>query len=178
MKEQVIKINALKIRPTNSGKIAVEVASEAETKEAIDQLNTVADVTGYTAKGIPKKHPRLIIKNIPNDRLPADIIDTLNRNYEEINNLEAKDMKVVTILENNRCNGSSVIVQVSPNVSKMLVNSDKVILGVCVYPVEGCIRLLQCYKCCKFGLLAAHCRNPVSSCDICSHSHDNKTCNN
>ena len=91
----------MKIRPTNSGQIAVEVASEAETKEAIDQLNTVADVTGYTAKGIPKKHPRLIIKNIPNDRLPADIIDTLNRNYEEINNLEAKDMKVVTILENN-----------------------------------------------------------------------------
>ena len=55
--EQVIKINTLNIRPTNSCQIAVEVASEAETKETIDQLNTVAHVTGYTAKGIPKKHP-------------------------------------------------------------------------------------------------------------------------
>ena len=45
LKEQVIKLNALKIRPTNR---AVEVANEAETKEAIDQFNTVAEVTGYT----------------------------------------------------------------------------------------------------------------------------------
>ena len=99
LKEPVIKINALKIRPTNSGPAAVEVASEAEAEEAIDQLSTVAHVTGYTAKGIAEKHARLIIKNTPNDRLPADAIDTLNRNYEQIN----------TILENNRCSGSSVI---------------------------------------------------------------------
>ena len=35
LKEQVIKINALKIRPTNSGQIAVEVASEAEKKKPL-----------------------------------------------------------------------------------------------------------------------------------------------
>ena len=43
-----MKINALNNRPTNSGQTAVQVASEAETMEAIDQLNAVADATGYT----------------------------------------------------------------------------------------------------------------------------------
>ena len=55
---------ASKIRPTCSGQIAVEVASEAETKEAIDRLYTVARVTGYTARGIPNKHARLTNPNL------------------------------------------------------------------------------------------------------------------
>ena len=67
----------------------MEVASEAETKEAIDQLDPVAHETGYTAKGIAKKRGRLTIKNMPNGRLPADIVDALNTNYEEIDKLEA-----------------------------------------------------------------------------------------
>ena len=46
-------------------------------------------------------------KNAPNDRLAADSIDTLDRNCEEINKLEANDRHVATILEKNRCNGSS-----------------------------------------------------------------------
>ena len=78
--------------------IILTITSEAEAQEAIDQLDTAARVTGYAAKGIPKKHARLTIKNTPNDRLPAHIIDTLNRNYEAINNLEAEDGKVATIL--------------------------------------------------------------------------------
>ena len=148
LKEQVMKVNALKIRQT-----AAEAASEAETKQAVDQLNTVARVTGHTAEGIP-----------------AQIIDTLNRNHEEINNLEAKDVKVETILENNRCNGSCLIRQVPPNGSQMLVSRDKVKLATCVYPMEDYIRLLQCYKCCPCGHSAAHCPNPVSSSQgrICS----------
>ena len=48
----------------------MQVASEA------DQLDTAAHATGYTAEGIAKKHARLIIKNIPSDRLAAHIIDT------------------------------------------------------------------------------------------------------
>ena len=40
--------NALNIRPTHSGPMAVQVASEAATKQAIDQLDTVAHVTGCT----------------------------------------------------------------------------------------------------------------------------------
>ena len=173
LKNQVIKINALKIRPTNSGKIALEVAS-AENEEAINQLNT--EVTGYTAKEIPKKYPRLIIKNIPNDMLPSDIIETINTGYTEINNIENKEMKVVTVLKSNRWNGSSVIIQVSPNVRKILIKSDKVKLGMCVYPIEDYVQLMQCYKCWKFGHLAAHCHNPVYVCGICSQSHDTKTC--
>ena len=61
LQEQVIKINALAIRP--SGQTAVRLASEAETREAVDQLDTVAHVTGCTAEGIAEKHARWINHN-------------------------------------------------------------------------------------------------------------------
>ena len=167
----------MKIRPTNSGKIALELAS-AEKEEAINQLNKVTEVTGYTAKEIPKKYPRLIIKNIPNDMLPSDIIETINRNCAEINNLEDKEMKVVTVLKSNLWNGSSIIIQVSPNVRKILLKRDKVKLGMCIYPIEDDIRLLQCFSCLKYGHLAAHCRNKIITCGICSQSHNTRNCPN
>ena len=42
-------------------------------------------------------------------------------------------MKVVTILKSNLWNASSIILQVSPNVRKIWLKSDKVKLGMCVY---------------------------------------------
>ena len=39
-------------------------------------------------------------------------------------------MKVVTILKSNIWNASSIIVQVSPNVRKILLKSDQVKLGI------------------------------------------------
>ena len=71
-------------------------------------------------------------------------------------------MQVVTVLETKRCNGSSVTVQVSANVSKMLVNSDQAKLAMCFYPIDDDVRLLQRCECCKFGRLAAHCRSTIS----------------
>ena len=60
LKEEAMKIDASKIHPTPSGEMAAEAAGEADTKEATDQLNTVAHATGYTAEGTANKHGRLI----------------------------------------------------------------------------------------------------------------------
>ena len=57
---------------------------------AITQLNQVAAQTGYTARSIPKKLPRLIIKNIPMDYLPSDIPAKLIQEYPEILQLITK----------------------------------------------------------------------------------------
>ena len=82
------------------------------------------------------------------------------------------------VLKSNLWNASSIILQVSPNVRKILLKSDKVKLGMCVYPIEDYVGLMQCYSCLKYGHLAAHCRNKTSTCGICSQNHSTKNCPN
>ena len=50
-----INFNAAKLRATNKGKIAVETLSSQDgIKAAINQLNKITGIIGYTAMDIPK----------------------------------------------------------------------------------------------------------------------------
>ena len=54
------------------------------------------------------------------------MIETMNGNYAEIDSPEDKEMKVVTVLQSNLSSASSIIIQVSPNGSKILLQRDTV----------------------------------------------------
>ena len=50
-----MNLNAVKLRATNKGKIAVETLSSQDgIKAAINQLNKITGIIGYTAIDIPK----------------------------------------------------------------------------------------------------------------------------
>ena len=149
-----IRINAISFRPTHTGKIVVNVENETDKQLAVTQINQVAAQTGYTARSIPKKLPRLIIKNIPIDYLPSDLPAKILHEYPEISNLittntqqcdgKQQVIKTIVVLKNEARQLASVVIEVSADIYSILKRYGKIRLGMCVYAIADDVRIAQC----------------------------------
>ena len=72
-----MNLNAIQLKPINKGEIAV----------AMQQLNELTETTGFIAVDIPKKLPRLMIKNVRLDYLPENLTEKLAQKYPLIYDL-------------------------------------------------------------------------------------------
>lgn len=180
LKGKKINFNAINLRATNRGKIAVDLSSKEEIKAAIDQLNEVTGIIGFTAVDIPKKLPRLMIKNIPVEYHPENLVESLSDNYPLINEVLTKNpnevIKHIITLKNEHRQTSSIVIETSPNVRKILMSENKIKLGMCVYEIADQLRVIQCGKCMKFGHGTKFCRSSVDVCGVCGNNHCTKNC--
>ena len=127
-----------------------------------------------------KKMPRMIIKNIRLEFISDDIIQTIFHEYPVIADLLTSNtndkIKVITILKNDSKQTGSIILEVSPNIRKILIKGNRVKLGMCVYPIFDNLRLNLCSICMRTGHIAKYCRSLNNTCGICSLNHVTKTC--
>ena len=79
-----IQINAISIRPTNAGGIAVDVEKEADKETAANNLNSIKNSTGFSTRIIPKKLPRVIVHGIPFEYLPEDSRNEIVKECQDI----------------------------------------------------------------------------------------------
>ena len=166
-----MNLNAIQLKPINKGEIAV----------AMQQLNELTETTEFIAVDIPKKLPRLMIKNVQLDYLPENLTAKLAQKYPLIYDLLSSEdtietFKVVTILKNVCRNNSSIIIETTPNIRKMSMNEGKVKLGMRVYEIVDPLSVAQCNKCNKCGHIAKYCRAENETCGMCSASHSSKAC--
>ena len=95
-----MNVNSIQLKPITKGKIAIQLCSEKHKSVAIQQLNQLTETTGFIA--IPKKLPRLMIKNVPLDYLPENLTEKLAQKYPLMYDLLSSEntigtLKVVTI---------------------------------------------------------------------------------
>jgi len=174
-------INASKLRSTPMGKIAIDFENEADKVTAVNQINRVTVHTGYSARAISKKFPRMMLKNIEIDYLPTDLQAAILDEYPELKELVESDqhrhqIKTIVILKNEIRQQASVVLEVSPEICKILSTYGKIRLGMCVYAIENHIRVAQCFKCMKAGHTEKYCRSPKQACGICSGEHTTREC--
>ena len=106
--------------------MVVELNSEQHKEIALQQLNNIQHITGFTASNIQTKLPRMIIKNNQLEFIP-DKTNLLTSNTND-------KIKVITVLKNDSKKTSSIIIEVSQNIRKILIKGSRVKLGMCVYP--------------------------------------------
>lgn len=70
---------------------------------------------------------------------------------------------------------TSCILEVSPTVHKVLFGGRRIFLKYAICSFADYIRILQCYKCLKFGHMARNC-NSKPACGHCAGEHDTKDC--
>lgn len=181
LQKNALTINAKNIRAANQGKILIDLTA-GSNKAAIEKLNELSNSTGYVATETQKKNPRLIIKDIPNDFIPDDPNEICHKLAE--NNASVKQLltsgqemlKHVITLRPKRNGDTSIVIETSPNIRKVLTSEGRIRFGMCVYDIADHIRITQCSNCTKFGHSAKFCNNGKIVCGICGLQHITKNC--
>ena len=121
-----------------------------------------------------------MIKNISLEYHPENLVESLSDNYRLINEVLTKNpnevIKYVITLKNEHHQTSSIVIETSPNVRKIIMSENKIKLGMCVYEIADQLRLIQCGKCMKFGHGTKLCRSSVDVCEVCGNNHCTKNC--
>ena len=87
------------------------------------------------------KLPRMIIKHIQLELIAHDAIQTIIPEYPDIANLLTSNsngrIKVIvkTILQNDSKQTGSIVLQASAHIRKILIQGNRVKLGMCVYSI-------------------------------------------
>jgi len=95
---------------------------------------------------------------------------------QNLNGISGSDIKVVytfPLKENKR--SVSCILEVPPAVRATLLKTGRIYLRYSACTFSDHVRVLQCYRCMKFGHIAINCKFDPS-CGHCSEAHEMKNC--
>ena len=128
----------------NGGMIALPTKQD----KAINILREKGSNFGFTAEEIRKKRPRLSIRNIPTDFFQnkddlARIIALQNPDITATTN-DPNPIKVVAIHKTKFDTVVSAIIEVLPSVRKVILKTQKIKLGMCLYTVSDHIHVIKC----------------------------------
>ncbi|KMQ84041.1 putative 50 kda protein in type i retrotransposable element r1dm [Lasius niger] len=121
-----------------------------------------------------KIKPRLIVHGIPTDMSADEVSEELIA--QNLSCDLGKDLKVIYVFPPKQDRRStSCILEVTPAIRSVLLESGRIFLRYAVCAVADHIRILQCFKCLKFGHIAKNCKSK-SSCGHCAGDHEMKNC--
>lgn len=154
--------------------LGVRVIAETVDLENLKSSQELRDA-GLMIRDKVLLRPRLLIRNVPNNI-------ELNNVAEEIcvRNLNAaapNEIKVVFVYpQRNNRNDRDIVIEVSPSIRNQIINRGRIYIGYGACRVEDHLRVVQCYKCVKFGHIAKDCKQDNVTCGYCTQSHLSKDC--
>ena len=128
LEKKAIKINARKIVAVNQDKIIIDLYESSDKKEVIKQLNEIATKTGFSAVDVPKRRPRLIIKDVPSLFVPEDpeeiveLIKAHNPSVKDLLSYETELLRHVITTRPKRNGDLSIVLESTPNVRKVVIS--------------------------------------------------------
>lgn len=166
-----------KIKLISNNKIRIEFDNSSQRDTALEKTKS-PNSTIYAE--IPKTlQPSIIIKGIPNDVEPSQIIDIITNQNDSIKQNKKTSNDIIYSFKRNNKNKNlyNAIFRTTPNIFRAIIQSGKINLDHYRIHVEEYIPLLQCYKCLKYGHTRSHCTQTQSICSYCSsNEHEYKNC--
>lgn len=169
-------IGVNKIVNSDRGKVIIDVDKEADKVTLLNEIqNKLGD--NVTTKSVMRKLPKLKIINVEEGILQMDEKDIIEKlsNQNDINNdSNVTNIKLIKKYSTKQGFGS-ILIEVSPEVHKSLLQKVKINLDWKKYRVFNFVDIVRCFKCWGFNHFKDKCTKNVT-CRKCAGNHSDKEC--
>ncbi|XP_023219416.1 uncharacterized protein LOC111621492 [Centruroides sculpturatus] len=176
-----LKVGVKGIRRIGRGGVAIDVSA----KQGIVTLKGVIQELAPDLKTQvpPKQKPRIRIGFVPTHLTKQDFTDAVysqneivhsNMSVEEFN----KEFSAHVTIKNRDPGIVAWLVDVSPRIRKLLLDSKRVNIEWVRCPVNDHFSITQCFKCCGYGHISTLCTQERATCSQCGGQHHFKDCPN
>lgn len=165
-----------RIKNIGSGGVAIECKNEAaKTQIKKKIMDTMGD--GYAIKEGVALSPRIVVKYVEEEVMNESdnvIIELLiKQNCLECESNEIKILKRYKSGKNKVI--GNIVLELHSEVFSKLIGLKKVNLGYRLCTLQEYFNIIRCYKCVKYGHMAANCKNNIR-CGRCAEMHNTIDC--
>ncbi|XP_023215217.1 uncharacterized protein LOC111618029 [Centruroides sculpturatus] len=158
------------------GGVAIEVGS-AEEKNKLKEV--IESKIGLKTREPFKRKPRIILYGVGTEVSREEILECLYEQNEIINSnmTETEFRNKVEVRFQFGSKGkqsTNWVIQVSPDVRRLILKVKKINLGWSRCGAEDHISVTQCFQCCRIGHIAKDCQEKAPICSQCGQSHKYK----
>lgn len=153
-------------------KVVRIVAAPAE----LDKIGHVLSGSGLTVRQFPKLNPRLLVRDVPVDMDKETFIKSLIS--QNLCGASVEDVKLIYRFPSGERRNTSVVVEVSPENRRKLLEQGRVYLGWNSCRLADHLRVTQCFECLGFGHISRECRAERDVCGHCGEAHETRACKN
>lgn len=170
-------IGVQRIMNKPNGQVFIDVDKEADkvilAQEIKDKLGSTYNVTAFR-----KKKPKLKIVGLEKELLQIDD-HTFIEDLYKINNLcdtiSSKNSTKIIKKYLNKQNLGSMILEVSPEIHKVILENSRIKFGWRLYKVYDYVNIVRCFKCWGFNHFKSKCTNQ-ETCRKCADHHKESDC--
>ncbi|XP_017473446.1 PREDICTED: uncharacterized protein LOC108364320 [Rhagoletis zephyria] len=161
-----------KMVKVSNNKVRVEFD---DTDQRDITLRKLSNVTNLSAENAKSKRPLVIVKGIPKDVKPNELVETIAMQNstvcKEIN--EDGDIKLCFQKENRRNNDImyNAVLEVTAKVRNAVLSSGRLNIEYMRVNVSDFSNLTQCYKCLQFGHARRKCNSASTFCSHCAENN-------
>ena len=161
-----------KVQIKNIRKTKLGLVVETATEEDLQKLEKNASISSkFVLERPQKRRPRVIIYDVPRDVKEEELSMAV---FEQNNALASSASDLAVNFKPKFRTGkkdsetTNWVVEVGPDVRKVLLNARKLFIGWRACKVQDYLLVARCFKCQGFGHIAKHCDRE----EVCSHCAD------
>lgn len=171
------------IKPAESG-VRVDRINKGRNKSVrivaapseIGKIKPVLSNIGLDIKHYEKLCPRILVRDVPADMDHEEFFRGLIK--QNLDESDAGGVKVIYWYPARDRKNTSVVLEVSPEIRRRLLDQGRAYLGWTSCRVVDHLRVTQCFKCLGFGHISPNCRLGSDVCGHCSGGHETRSCAN
>ncbi|GBM65997.1 hypothetical protein AVEN_152201-1 [Araneus ventricosus] len=159
------------VKKIKKGGIAINTDLKEDIEKLIEEFKKIDEIVNNNEiiKPLPRK-PRIVIYGVDNDLTKEEVQENL---VSQNNDMTTEGFAVLSSFQGKQ--GKNWITQLNPDVYQRIKDRDRLNIVWTRLKFREYLRVMQCYKCFRYGHIRERCRND-ESCVRCGKGHRSTNC--
>lgn len=177
--KKIIKAKDIEGTQIRHTRTAIVLTSQSKDKQDEILRRTQTSTKLDSKDGTRHNEPTIILTGIRKALTHDEITDGLKLENDDLDKLFGDRLKLLNIVSTRPCRNpykENVYLRGPTDIIKHLLKSEKIYLDFQTIYVNEATQLALCFRCCRYGHVAKHCKETTPSCYKCGDGHDGNTC--